>query len=54
MGNVQIFDNTAASGTVLFPALTPVAGWVLLDSVAFGTGLTVVTSAATVVICVYR
>jgi hypothetical protein len=50
LGNITIYDNTAASGTVLMPAATPVSGAVLLKNVPFSTGLTIVTAAATVVV----
>lgn len=50
LGNVTIYDNTAASGTVLLPTVTPVANGVLLENVSFSTGLTIVTAAATVII----
>lgn len=45
--SVQIFDNTAASGTVILPTFTAGSnGWYPLP-VAFGTGLTVVTGGTT-------
>jgi hypothetical protein len=47
LGNVTIYDNTAGSGTVLFGPITPDKGQVLLEAVEFGTGLTIVTAAAT-------
>ena len=44
---VQIFDNGAASGTVILPVTGPLAvGWYPLP-VNFGTGLTVVTGGTT-------
>lgn len=49
LGNVTIYDNTAASGTVLCPTVTPVANQVLIENLRFSTGLTIVTAAATVV-----
>jgi phage-related protein len=54
LGSVTIYDNTAASGTVLLPTVTPVANGVLLEGVSFGTGLTIVTAAATVITVSYR
>lgn len=54
LGNVTIYDNTAASGTILLPTVTPVAGGVLLKHVTFSTGLTIVTAAATVIAGSYR
>lgn len=54
LGNVTIYDNTAASGTVLLPTVTPVANGVLLEHIPFGTGLTIVTAAATVITVSYR
>jgi hypothetical protein len=54
LGTVTIFDNTAGSGTTLFPGVTPAANALLLEDVAFGTGCTVVTAAATVVVVIWR
>jgi hypothetical protein len=54
LGNVSIFDSLTGSGTSLFPAVTPAANAVLLEDVAFGTGLTIVTAAATIVVAVWR
>lgn len=48
LGNVTVYDNTAASGTVLCPTVTPVANGLLLAGVSFNTGLTIVTASATV------
>lgn len=49
MGNVTIYDNTAASGTVLFGPATPTAGGVIVADIEFSVGLTVVTAAATAI-----
>ena len=49
MGNVTIYDNTAASGTVLFGPATPTAGGVIVVDIEFSVGLTVVTAAATAI-----
>lgn len=54
LGNVTIYDNTDASGTVLLPTITPTQGQVLLEDVKFSTGLTIVTAAATVITISYR
>lgn len=54
MGNVTIYDNTAASGTVLFGPATPTAGGVIAADIEFSVGLTVVTSAATAISGSYR
>lgn len=54
LGSVTIYDNTAASGTVLCPAVTPVQNGILLENCTFGTGLTIVTAAATVITGSYR
>ncbi len=54
MGAVTIYDNTAASGTVILPAVTPAQSHVLLEDVAFATGLTIVTAAATILAISYR
>ncbi len=49
MGNVTIYDNTAASGVVLFGPATPTAGGVIVADIEFSVGLTVVTAAATAI-----
>ena len=49
MGNVTIYDNTAASGTVLFGPATPTAGGTIVENIDFSIGLTVVTAAATAI-----
>lgn len=54
MGNVTIYDNTAASGTVLFGPATPTAGGVIVADIEFSLGLTVVTAAATAISGSYR
>lgn len=54
LGNVTVYDNTAASGTVLLPTVTPVANGVLLENIDFSTGITIVTAAATVLTGSYR
>lgn len=54
MGNVTVYDNTAASGTILVPAVTPAAGQILLSDVGFVTGLTIVTAAATILVVTWR
>lgn len=46
MGNVTVYDNTAASGTVLWGPGQPTAGARILEDVDFAIGLTVVTAAA--------
>ena len=47
LGNVTIYDNTAASGIVLFGPASPVAGGLVAADVQFRIGLTIVTAAAT-------
>ncbi len=54
LGNVTVYDNTAASGTILCPTVTPVADGVLIEDIVFNVGLTVVTAAATVLTGSYR
>lgn len=49
MGNVTVYDNTAASGTVLFGPATPTAGGTIVENIDFSIGLTVVTAAATAI-----
>jgi hypothetical protein len=56
-GAITIYDNTAGSGTTIIPAFTPgsVSAPVTLTlDVAFSTGLTIVTAAATVISLSYR
>jgi len=54
LGNITVYDNTAASGTVIQAAATPSASGLLLQDIDFGTGLTIVTAAATVINVAYR
>lgn len=49
LGNVTVYDNTAGSGTVIVPTVTPVQGQVLKVDFDVGTGLTIVTAAATII-----
>ena len=51
LGAITVYDNTAASGTLLLGTFTPTAGVpiCLCLELAFSTGLTIVTGAATVV-----
>ena len=46
-GNVTVYDNIVASGTVLFGPAQPTAGGVITANLEFSIGLTVVTAAAT-------
>lgn len=47
VGNITVYDSVGvAAGRVLLPALTPIAGGVLLAGVEFLTGLTIVTASA--------
>lgn len=59
LGAITVYDNTAASGTVIIPTFTPVAmtgsgPQVYTLDVSYTVGLTVVTAAATVVVVTYR
>mgnify|MGYP007100058916 CR=1 FL=1 len=54
LGNVTVYDNTAASGTVLCPAAQPAQGAVILRDISISVGLTIVTAAATVLTGSYR
>lgn len=54
LGNVTVYANTAGSGTVLLPTVTPIAGGILLTDIDFATGLTVVTAAATILTGSFR
>jgi hypothetical protein len=53
-GSVTVYDNTAASGTVLATIDTGKALGTLDFDVAFGTGLTVVTASGAKVVVVYE
>lgn len=54
LGAVTIYDNTAASGTVILPEVTPIQGQVLLENIEFSIGLTIVTAAASIISVSYR
>lgn len=55
LGNVTVYDNTAASGSPVIPAVTPDKGQLLLGKGAnFAVGCTVVTAAATIVTVIWR
>ena len=54
LGNVTSYDNTAGSGTVLTPTVSPDKGQVLVEDAKFETGLTIVTDAATLVVVTWR
>lgn len=51
MGAIDVYDNTAASGTKLIPTFTPPAAYcgTLTFYIPFVVGLTIVTAAATLV-----
>jgi hypothetical protein len=56
-GAITIYDNTAGSGTTIIPAFTPASVSVpvtLVLDIAFATGLTIVTAAATVITVSYK
>ena len=46
MGNITVYDSFSASGRVLCPALTPVAGVSMLEGAEFLVGCTIVTASA--------
>lgn len=55
LGNVTIYDNTAASGAMVVAAFTPTsANDLKMINASFSVGLTVVTAAATNLTCVVR
>jgi len=54
LGNVTVYDNTAASGTLIVPTVSPDKGQVLKGPCKFATGLTIVTAAATLLAISYR
>ena len=49
LGSITVYDNTTGSGTVLVPTFTPAATASLTFNVKYATGVTVVTSAATII-----
>lgn len=51
MGQIDVYDNSAASGTKLIPTFTPPAGAfeTITFNIPFGSGLTIVTGAATAI-----
>lgn len=57
LGAITVYDNTAGSGTTICPTFTPTAAvpcpTITLDQ-TFGTGLTIVTAAATIINVSYR
>lgn len=56
LGAITVYDNTAASGTLIAPAFTPtvaVPAPAMLHGVRFSVGLTIVTGAATILQCSY-
>lgn len=54
LGNVSIFDDTAATSGEIVPVVTPDKGQVLVENVSFTTGLSIVTAAATILLVSYR
>lgn len=54
LGAITVYDNTSASGTTIWPTFTPLAAQPWIIDASFGTGLTVVTAAATVIQVSYR
>ena len=57
LGSITVYDNTAASGTAIFPTFVPTSTLpsptIIVDA-TFTTGLTIVTTAATVIQLSYR
>ena len=54
MGNVTVYDGLNTSGVVLWGPGTPAAGARILENIEFGTGLTIVTAAASFLSGSYR
>lgn len=54
LGAVTVYDNTAGSGTLLVPTVTPTGNGSLIEHATFSTGLTIVTAAATIIVITYR
>lgn len=53
-GAITVYDNTAASGTILAVLKASVAEQTFVLDVAFNTGLTIVTAAASKLTVAYR
>ena len=53
-GTITVYDNTAASGTVIAVIQASVSPQTLEYNVTFGTGLTIVTAAASDITVGYR
>jgi hypothetical protein len=53
LGNVTIYDNVAASGSTILPAVTPLQGQELVSDIDTNLGLTIVTAAATILAISY-
>lgn len=54
LGAITVYDNTAASGTVIIPTVTPTAAGLLIENITFANGLTIVTASATIITGAYR
>jgi hypothetical protein len=57
LGTVTAYDNTAGSGTSIFPSFTPSATLPnpsIICDISFTTGLTIVTGSATIILVTYR
>lgn len=54
LASTTVYDNTAASGTLIVPTVTPTVNGVLIEDVNFGTGLTISAASATVMTIAYR
>lgn len=54
LGAVTVYDNTAGSGTEIVPQITPSGALVLKKDCSFGTGLTIVAAANTIITVSYR
>jgi hypothetical protein len=54
LGAVTVYDNTAGSGTIIVPTVTPTTAGILIEDVTFSTGLTIVTAAATIITVSFR
>jgi hypothetical protein len=48
-GSITVYDNTAASGTILAVLKSSIAEGTFTFDVAFSTGLTIVTAAASLI-----
>lgn len=54
LGAITVYDSLTATGSQIVPTVTPTAQGLLIEDVAFATGLTILTAAATIITVSYR